>query len=91
MVKPFRLNRAGVGKILKSNEVASKVTGVAERIGAAVRSQVGPDVLVRVDPYTTDRGAAAVVIADQHGAAMQASDGALTRAAAAVGLSVTSK
>ncbi|PTR42032.1 hypothetical protein C8K38_111201 [Rhodococcus sp. OK611] len=89
--KPFRLNRAGVGKILKSDEVASKVTGVAEQVGAAVRVQVGSDVVVRVDPYTTDRGAAAVVIADRHGIAMQASDGALTKAAAAVGLTVTSK
>ncbi|WP_027500809.1 hypothetical protein [Rhodococcus sp. UNC363MFTsu5.1] len=91
MAKPFRLNRAGVGKILKSDEVTSMATGVAEQVGAAVRTQVGPDVLVRVDPYTTDRGAAAVVIADQHGAAMQASDGALSKAAAAVGLTVTSK
>ncbi|MBM4626663.1 hypothetical protein GS453_24895 [Rhodococcus hoagii] len=89
--KPFRLNRAGVGKILKQEKLATAVTAVAQQIGGAVRGRVGADVVVRVDPYTTDRGAAAVVIADRYGAAMQASDGALTKAAASVGLSVTSR
>jgi len=89
--KVFRLNRAGVGRILKSAEVAKMTTDTASAVGAAVRSQVGPDVEVRVDPYTTDRGAAAVVIAHRHGAAMQARDGTLTRAAAIVGLTVTSR
>ncbi len=91
MPKPFRLNRAGVSKILKSAELSGKVTAVAEQLGAAVRGQVDPDVEVKVTPYTTDRGAAAVAIADYRGVALQASDGALTKAAAAVGLTVTSK
>lgn len=91
MPKPFRLNKKGVGAILKDHKLAAAVTSVAQGLGAAVRTQVGPDVTVHVDEYTTDRGAAAVVIAHRDGVAMQASDGALTKAAAAVGLTVTSK
>lgn len=91
MPKPFRLNKKGVGAILRSKDLAAKVNAVANDLGAAVRTQVGEDVTVHVDAYTTDRGAAAVVIAHRDGVAMQASDGALTKAAAAVGLTVTSK
>lgn len=76
----IRLNRAGIAKILKSNEFAGLCNGVAREVAA----QAGDD--AEVSEYTTDRRAASVSVpADQ-----QARDGVLTRAAAAVGLTVRS-
>ncbi|UVT24972.1 hypothetical protein NXT08_22485 [Rhodococcus pyridinivorans] len=87
----FRLDRAGVGEILKSDPVRAMCNGVAEQVAGIVRAEVGDDVEVLVRPYTLDRAAASVVIADPEGALMQARDGNLTRAAAAVGLEVRSR
>ncbi len=87
-VDKFRLDRKGVGEILK-HQCGPAVDEVAERVAADVRSRHGVE--VEVASYTTDRGAASVTIVDPQGMRLQASDGALTRAAAAVGLEVTAK
>ena len=87
----FRLNRRGVGEVLKQ-QCGPAINEVAEQVAAQVRASIDDDSIeVVVDTYTTDRGAAAVPIADTRGMEFQASDGALTRAAAAVGLEVKSR
>ncbi|MCQ4119883.1 hypothetical protein [Rhodococcus tibetensis] len=77
----FRLNYAGVAKILKSDEYAARINALAREIAR----EVGDD--AEVEEYTTDRRAAKVSVP----AARQARDGALTRAAAAVGLEVRTR
>lgn len=89
MTPKFRLNRRGVSEILKT-QCGPAVNEAAGRIAEQVRSK-HPDVEVAVDQYRTDRQAAGVTIADPQGMALQASDGALTRAAAVVGLEVKAK
>lgn len=77
----FRRDHRGIGEILNSSEAAAIVNGLARDIAA----QVGDD--AEVDEYTTDRRAASVSVpADR-----QTRDGALTRAAAAVGLIVVTR
>ena len=77
MANTFRPNRKGIGEVLKTEFVDE-----INRLAQAIADEVGDDAEVRF--YTTDRGAAAVSVpADR-----QATDGALTRAAAAVGLEV---
>lgn len=77
----FRLNRAGVAALLKSPEFIALVND------AAIRAAAGAGSDAQVEPYTTDRSAAAVVVP----AEQQARDGALTRGAAAAGLEVKQK
>ncbi|UAJ16187.1 hypothetical protein SEA_MALIBO_10 [Gordonia phage Malibo] len=86
----FRLNRRGVSELLKT-QAGEVVNEAAEQIRAQVAGLVDDDIEVTVQPYTTDRGAAAVTIADPQGMELQATTGALTRAAAQVGLEVTSR
>lgn len=76
----FKRDHAGIGEILKSAEAAAIVNGAAREIAA----KIGDEAVVA--EYTTDRRAAAVSVP----AEMQTRDGALTRAAAAVGLEVRS-
>ena len=77
-----RLHNANIGKMLRdSNRFAPLVNAVAQ----TVADQIGDDAFV--EHYTTDRNAAAVV----GPAELQARDGALTRAAAALGLEVRTK
>lgn len=83
----IELDHDGIGAILRS--LRGPVTRVAAQVAAAV--DVPDNVPVLVRPYTTDRAAAAVTIAHPSGAAEQAKNGALTRAAARVGLEVTSR
>lgn len=87
----FRIDRRGVREILNRAETADVVNEVAEQIANNVRGLVDDDVEVLVEAYQTDRTAAAVTIADPRGMEYQATNGALTRAAAAVGLEVTSR
>lgn len=90
----FKLDHAGVGEVLKSPWIHGEIDGLAGRIAANTRTivaQVAPGIEVDVEPYTTDRGAAAVVIADPRGIELQASHGALTKAAGQVGLEVHAK
>ncbi|OBC12181.1 hypothetical protein A5788_22350 [Gordonia sp. 852002-50816_SCH5313054-c] len=77
---PFRPDRKGIGEILKT-EFVTEVNRLAQEVG----DQCGDDVEVRF--YTTDRGAASVTVP----AEVQAKEGALTRAATAVGLEVKAK
>jgi hypothetical protein len=76
-----RLNRGGVSKVLKSPEFAVKMNTLAQ----AIADDIGED--AEVSEYTTDRRAASVSVP----AHRQARDGALTRAAASVGLEVRIK
>lgn len=91
-----RLDSAGVAAVLKSAAVAATVTAAAEQVAGQVRSQGvtvahGEDLPVVVNSYVTDRAAASVTLAHPAGLAVQAKHGALTAAAAAVGLEVTEK
>lgn len=86
----YKPNRKGIGEVLQL-EFADTINDLANKIADQVRADVGEGVEVVVDTYTTDRGAASITIADPDGLAIQASTGALTRAAAANGLEVTSK
>ncbi|MGZ9830206.1 hypothetical protein ACXYTP_25160 [Tsukamurella ocularis] len=76
----FKLDTKGGEEVLKQL-AASTINTLAQQVAA----QAGPD--ADVQPYTTDRAAAAVSVpADQ-----QAVDGVLTRAASAAGLEVRLK
>lgn len=95
----FRLDRAGVGDIMRSPEAHAVVGGLAHEIRDAVYADVNADpeldpddeIEVLVDVYTTDRAAAAVTIAHPLGRHLQADHGALTRPAARLGLEVRSR
>lgn len=76
-----RLNNKAVAGLLKSPAFAELVNGVAREVAAAAGSDA------EVDGYTTDRGAAAVMVPAED----QAMYGTLTRAAEAVGLEVVQK
>lgn len=88
MLESFRLDAAGVRKVLKYPTVRAAVNQVALDIKVRVRAKVPPGTRVTIDEYTTDRDAAAVVIEDVHAAAWQARDGVLTRAAGEAGFEV---
>jgi hypothetical protein len=83
----FRRDSPGLDDVLQSIDFGQ--IAAAETIAAIVREHRGAEVIV--DTYTTDRLAAAVTIRDVRGRAWEARDGVLTRAAAAVGLEVTSR
>jgi len=80
-------------KILKSAALRREVDDVAEKIADAVRSQgvrvegVPGDIElpVTVSEYATDRARATVWISHPSGAAVQAKNGVLTKAASAEG------
>ncbi|AHH16584.1 hypothetical protein NONO_c17840 [Nocardia nova SH22a] len=77
----IKLNQKNIGKLLKSAQFAAAVNRAADAIAA----EIGED--AKVYRYTTDRKAAAVGVPGE----LQARDGALTRAAAKVGLEVRAK
>lgn len=86
----FKLNHRGAREALRTL-MADEINARAEQVANVVRQQLaaaGEDAEVTVTPYTRDRQAATVAIADPNGLALQASLGALTRAAASVGLEV---
>ncbi len=78
----FRLDRRGVGEILCSREVGAWAADVAHALADDI--EAATDFRPRVLTFTTDRAGASVSVP----ARLQASDGALTRAAAARGLVV---
>jgi len=88
VLERFELDRRGIREFLRSPEVHQMVNEAAAGIQQRVRSQLPPGTPVRVERYNTDRGAAAVVIADPRGMAWQARDGVLTRAAGEMGIEV---
>lgn len=86
MLTGLVISTSGIGDMLKSDEVRSVIDDLAQQVAARVSA--GPGVDVVVDSYTTDRAAAAVIIAHPKGMLLQARDGVLTRAAASLGLEV---
>jgi hypothetical protein len=94
-----RLNHAGLAAIAKSPEMRKMVKDAADRIADQVRGQHirvgdrdgGPreyELPVTVTEVITDRAHASVALAHPAGIAVQAKHGALTKAAAAEGLTV---
>lgn len=75
------LNHATVAKLLRSSEFRREINALAR----ALAERAGDGAFVRT--YTTDRGAAAVIVPTWR----QSRDGALTRAAASLGLPVSGK
>lgn len=88
MLIDFRLDTAGVREILRGQEVRDLIDGKAQEIADNVRVLVPNGTPIEVRGYTTDRGAATVVVADVQAMAWQARDGILTRAAGFAGLEV---
>lgn len=88
MLGDFRLDRRGVREVLRGEAVRSMVDDAALQIQVRVRAKVPQGTEVRVDKYTTDRSAAAVVVAHVQAMAWQARDGILTRAAGELGLEI---
>lgn len=89
-----RLDHAGIEAVLKSEPVRTRVFGLAQRVAQAAAAHAAVqrhEVPVRVDTYTTDRAAAAVVLAHPGGLWIQAKYGVLSAAAGAAGLSVSQK
>lgn len=81
----FKLNRRGVRQILTKDTLLHDVMNDTAREAAdAAREELGPDVEVVVSEYTSDRQAASIAVLVEE----QARSGALTRAAAKVGLEV---
>ncbi len=91
MTWKVQLDRQGVGAILRSPELSTAVTGLARTVASNVMARLPSDRYdadVVVEPYTTDRGAAAVVVRHPQARALEAKFGILSNAAAAAGLSV---
>lgn len=88
MLIDFRLDAAGVREILRGQDVRDLIDGKAGEVADNVRALVDRGTPVEVRKYTTDRGAATVVVADVRAMAWQARDGILTRAAGFAGLEV---
>lgn len=88
MLTEFRLDTAGVREVLKGQEVRELIDGKAQEVADNVRVLVPLGTPIEVRGYTTDRGAATVVVADVQAMAWQARDGILTRAAGFAGLEV---
>ncbi|MEV5680965.1 hypothetical protein [Streptomyces sp. NPDC052179] len=88
MLERLELDTRGIREFLGGAEVRQLVDGVAADVQARVRARLPPGTPVRVKPYTTDRGAASVTIADVRAMAWQARDGVLTRAAGEAGIEI---
>lgn len=87
-----KLDHKGIAELLKSAKFGQEVNAAAEKMAEATRAEIGDgSVEVVVDRYTTDRQAAAVVIADAAGVSLQAKHGVLTKSAGSVGLEVRAK
>jgi hypothetical protein len=92
-VAKVRIDSRGMAEVAKSAGVAAEVERLAGTVADNVRAQghrvsSGDPLPVRVDTYTTDRAAAAVVINHAAGLGMQAKYGVLTKAAGDAGLEV---
>lgn len=84
----FTLDSAGVREVLQGAEVKAMVDEAAQAIATHVRSSIPAPEAVEVRPYTTDREAATVAVADRRAMGWQARDGVLTRAAGQIGAEV---
>lgn len=87
----FKLNRRGVSQLLKG-QLGQAATEAANKLAEQVRAD-HPDLAADVDveAYTTDRGAASVMVKDSRARELQVRDGLLTKAAAKVGLEVKAR
>lgn len=88
MLIDWRLDAAGVREVLRGPEVRDLIDGKAQEVADNVKALVPAGTTIEVRKYTTDRGAATVVVADVQAMAWQARDGILTRAAGFAGLEV---
>lgn len=87
----FRLDRRGVSQLLKG-DLGRAATDAAHKVADQIRADY-PDLAADVDveAYTTDRGAASVMVRDSRARELQVRDGLITKAAAKIGLEVKSK
>lgn len=94
MGRYVKIRRAGVVEVLKSAPIRKEISGLAEGIGNAVRADepiLRHQADIKVENYTTDRAASAVLIMHPVGMGIQAKYGTLTRAASSAGLQVRKK
>lgn len=95
----IRRNSRGIEQVAKSAAVRRQINALAMRVAANVRYQgirvdgIPGDIALPVEVHeqATDRARAAVSLAHPSGKAVQAKHGALTKAAAQVGLNVRSR
>jgi hypothetical protein len=93
MAMIIKLSKSGMREMLSGGQVASTIASIAEAVGNSARSNAGVqrhDAEIKVETYTTDRAAAAVLIKHPIGMGIQAKYGTLTQAAAGQGLQVRS-
>ncbi len=83
-------DRAGIGRILRTGELPALVNATAARIAEGARARLPDDGLgeVVVEPYTTDRGAAAVIVKHPKALGLEGKYGILRAAVGSVGLSI---
>lgn len=79
-------NPAGIRGVLVSPEVRSMVNAAAERVASGARARGAEDVVV--EPYRTDRDAAAVIVRDKNAVGQEAKRGILTGPAQSIGAEV---
>lgn len=85
-----KLDYEGIGRLLKSDGVASAVHDLAEQVAANVRG-ARPEADVVVDDYVTDRAASSVTVREPQARGWVVRDGLLIRQAAQAGLEVTER
>ncbi|MGM5069819.1 hypothetical protein EU244_033895 [Rhodococcus qingshengii] len=84
----FQIDAEGIAEILNSSEVRAMVEEATGQIADQARGQVGDDIDIGVEMYTTDRPVGSVAIMHPGGIGLQLKRGILTRAAGIVGLKV---
>lgn len=84
----IRLDKKGIGQVLKN--YGPMATAAANEVADKIRQDY-PDLEVDVESYTTDRGAASVMVKDEQAMELQLSDGLITKAAGMIGLEVKTK
>lgn len=86
-----RLDRKGISTLLRST-LGAAATAKAHEIAAEIRTS-HPELADAVDvqEYTTDRGAASVMVKDGRARELQVREGLMTKAAAAFGLDVVAR
>lgn len=90
MASNVKLDHSEVGRVLLE-DMRGPIDELAAQVAALVDVSSVADAEITVRAYTTDRAAAAISIAHPAGLAVQAKYGALTKAAAALGLEVRSR
>jgi hypothetical protein len=94
MAGTIKIRRPGVVEMLKSPQVRKEISSLAEAIASEVRNDepiLRHQAEVKVEEYTTDRAASAILIKHPVGMGIQAKYGTLTRAASSAGLQVRTK